>query len=166
MLKIFIQMPKSKTYTVLAIDPGKQNCGFAVVQLKNRLASISKTGVIQGTNLENLADKFLVLIKKYKPQELILERIYFYLNRKSGIEVSERIGVLKYLAQSRKLKTTTLSPSELKNLISGNGTASKEELETVLKWRFPGLKLKTHHEIDALALAVCALDRQLSPVKI
>lgn len=160
MWKIFILMPNSKsTITVLAIDPGKINTGFAIASFRAGQIAIIESGLIRSANFEHLAQDFLKLAKKYRPKKVVIERVYFYLNRKSGLDVSERIGIIKYLAQSQNMGISTVSPTELKSLLTGSGRATKTDLGKILSWRLPDFKPKTHHETDAAALAVAELDK-------
>ena len=145
---------------ILAIDPGEINIGFAVIKKGSSADNyrVLDSGLISGGNFKKLADQINLVIKKNKPDILGIEKIYFYLNKKTALLVSERIGALKLIAQQQGLKIIEMSPTEYKSLLTGDGRASKKTVGQIVKMRYKNFSPKSHHEVDALALATVIMD--------
>jgi len=102
------------------------------------------------------------LFKKYQPDVIALEKIFFASNAKTAISVGQAQGVMFYCAARANIRIFEYAPPTIKKLISGNGRADKKEVQQSLRKIF-GAKLRsqakkrTHFDnaADALAVAMC-----------
>lgn len=148
---------------ILGIDPGLQRTGYAIVKItKRKKLQCLDYGVIE-TNpifsrekrLLEINKKINFFLKKYKPNLLVSEKIYFFKNLKTAIPVAEAGGVILLTAAKRKIPVFELTPLQIKFSLTGNGRAPKQEVFEKIK-RYLKLKkeIKIDDAIDALACAL------------
>ncbi len=155
---------------ILGIDPGTAALGYGVLRKtgfgkrnKFKLACLS-FGLISTTpdmpfpkRLEKISKEFNVLVKKYRPDLIAIESVFFFKNLKTFIPVSRAEGVIILGAAKNNVAIIEFSPIQIKARVAGYGRAEKKDvLKKVLKL----LKLKEVPKpddiADALAVAACA----------
>ena len=106
--------------------------------------------------LQMIHQQILSLIKKYKPHELAIESPFFGKNVQSMLKLGRAQGVAIAAAISAGLLVTEYSPKKIKQSITGNGNADKEQVWKMLQHLLI-LKEKPKHfdATDALAVAIC-----------
>lgn len=106
--------------------------------------------------LQKIFDKIVALIDEYKPDELAIEAPFFGKNVQSMLKLGRAQGVAIAGALSRNIPIQEYSPKKIKQSITGNGNASKEQVSAMLKTL---LNFKESPEFldatDGLAAAVC-----------
>lgn len=106
--------------------------------------------------LQKIFDKIVALIDEYKPDELSIEAPFFGKNVQSMLKLGRAQGVAIAGALSRNIPIQEYSPKKIKQSITGNGNASKEQVSAMLKTL---LNFKETPEFldatDGLAAAVC-----------
>lgn len=158
---------------ILGIDPGTASTGYGVIktkkncksskvsQLKNDLECLDY-GLIKtnpdlstGCRLEKLNHELSKIIKKYEPEVLVIESLYFFKNFKTAIPVSQASGVVFFTAAKNKLPAYSLTPLQVKMTIAGHGWAEKEKVQKIMK-KLLNLKEipKPDDAADALAIAL------------
>ncbi|MEO0084639.1 MAG: crossover junction endodeoxyribonuclease RuvC [candidate division WOR-3 bacterium] len=148
--------------TIIGIDPGFNRCGFALVQKMNRNGKVIQTGLIETpTSLESekrlrfIAHRLKAVISKFQPSEAAIERIFFFKNKKTALEIAEVVGMLKYILAEKKIKIFFYTPLQLKQTLTGYGKANKKQIYYMLKQLLQGQKIPTQDdEADALAVAL------------
>ena len=157
---------------VLSIDPGFGRCGFAVMEkgsLNKYVILFSEcfetdTGANFSERLEVVGKKLEVIIKKYNPDIVAIEKIFFQKNKKTAMDVSQVIGALSYIAESAEIPVKNYTPNEVKNSITGNGNANKKQVEFMVKQMVdidPNKKM-IDDEYDAIAVGItCLSDRSV-----
>jgi crossover junction endodeoxyribonuclease RuvC len=100
--------------------------------------------------------QIMTLIKKYKPHEFAIEAPFFGKNVQSMLKLGRAQGVAIAAAISAGLPVTEYSPKKIKQSITGNGNADKEQVWKMLQ-HILTLKEKPRHfdATDALAVAIC-----------
>ena len=107
-----------------------------------------------------LGQAFESLLKKYSPDLVALERLFFTTNQKTASAVSEVRGMLLYLATKQRIKIVEYTPLEIKSTITGYGKATKSQVTAmVTKLMKLNTPLKYDDEYDAIALGLTALAR-------
>lgn len=149
---------------VLGIDPGTATTGFGVIKTgkQNKTFHYISSGIIKTkkeTKKENRLKKIfqsvLKLIKKFNPSLIAIEKVYFYKNTKTAINVSESKGVILLAAAINKKKVIQITPLEVKTLITGYGRAKKKQMQKMINHLLKiNKKFKSDDEVDALAIAV------------
>lgn len=149
---------------VLAIDPGFDRLGLAVVE-----GNPSKPDVIwsdcvipaKGEVSERLAAVLHATKKailKYKPDVIALESLFFSSNVKSALGVAEARGAVLAAAGAAKLHVIECSPQQVKLAVTGYGAADKKAVERMIpKLVKLSVKKRLDDEFDAIALGICAL---------
>jgi crossover junction endodeoxyribonuclease RuvC len=106
--------------------------------------------------LQMIHQQVTLLIKKYKPDEFAIESPFFGKNVQSMLKLGRAQGVAIAAAISAGLPVAEYSPKKIKQSITGNGNADKEQVWKMLK-HILTLKEKPRHfdATDALAVAIC-----------
>lgn len=150
---------------ILGIDPGLANTGWAVLSDEKTLVKCgcleTKISDSSAVRLNQIYDEVERLIKKYKPEVMVIETMFFAKNAKSAIKVSEAIGVIKICGQRNKIKVKEFTPLQVKVALVGYGRAEKEQVEMMVR-NFLGLskKISPSHASDAVAVALTGLFTQ------
>lgn len=96
------------------------------------------------------------LIKKYQPQVLAVEDIYFFKNLKTVIPVSQAKGVILFTAAKNRLRIYEFTPLQVKMAITGYGRAEKKQMQKMIKVTLCLDELpKPDDAADALGVAIC-----------
>lgn len=153
---------------ILGIDPGTMVMGFGLLQQKGKALSIIRMDVIKLNKLPNQAmklkmifEKMLELIDEYHPDELAIEAPFFGKNVQSMLKLGRAQGVAMAAALYRDIPIFEYAPRTIKQTITGNGSASKEQVSKMLQAMLKFEEMPKYFDAtDALAAAVCHyLDR-------
>lgn len=151
--------------TLIAIDPGTATTGFALLQIKHSEVQLLDCGCIITSpkfplpqRLQIIARDLRRLIKRYRPQELAVEHLFFAKNVKTALAVGQARGVILLLGAESKLKISEYTPLQVKQALTGYGLADKRQIQLMVKAR---LNLKTipkpDDAADAIAIGLCHL---------
>ncbi len=153
---------------VVGIDPGLASTGIGIVQGQHLKVADYAFGTIktsqtasQGSRLETIYSRLSTLILSEKPDLVIIEDV-FSLDKypKSGISLGKVCGVILLASQKANVRVKEIAVREAKQVLTGNGNASKEQLEkavrNVLGCEDP---IRPYHASDALGLALIGLFR-------
>ena len=153
---------------ILGIDPGTIVMGYGLVQQKGKELSILRMGVLKLSKLDNQAlklkrifERMLEIIEEYKPDEMAIEAPFYGKNVQSMLKLGRAQGVAMAAALYRDIPIFEYAPRTIKQTITGNGSASKEQVSKILQamLRFEEVP-EFFDATDALAAAVCHyLDR-------
>lgn len=156
---------------ILAIDPGIEKVGYAFFERKQKDSSFITSGLIKTKKttsheirLMQIYDALSVLIKKYKPQSIVIEQLFFFKNHKTVISVAQAQGVIVLIAAQNKIPLTYLTPLQIKETVTGYGNADKKSVLKMLKLILKqDLPVEDDDQSDAIAcgLAYCYLNRNL-----
>jgi len=148
---------------ILGIDPGTNIMGFALIGISNRNFVLIKLGILnmkkQEGHLEKLkmiAEELSIIIDFYKPDEMAIEAPFFGKNIQSMLKLGRAQGVAMTIAITKGVHITEYSPKKIKQSITGNGNASKEQVAGILTHLCSNsLEDATLDATDALAVAIC-----------
>ena len=106
--------------------------------------------------LHKLKLELTKILKKYKPDELAIETIFFTTNQKTIITVAESRGICIYLSHIHDVKIYEYSPPQIKLAIAGHGRATKEDIAHMTSKILSGQIKKgiLDDEMDAIAIAL------------
>ena len=147
----------------IGIDPGTIITGFGIVKYENNVLSYIHSGVIKTPKTKEIPPRLEViyseldkLIKFYKPSQFAIETTFYSKNVQSVLKIGYVRGISLLLAQQYKLEISEYSPREIKKSVVGNGAASKEQVQFMIKKLMSFKKeISTLDESDALAIAIC-----------
>ncbi|OGU55665.1 MAG: crossover junction endodeoxyribonuclease RuvC [Ignavibacteria bacterium RBG_13_36_8] len=148
---------------ILGVDPGTITTGYGIIQYERDGFLHIASGIILTPAVKELAPRLEViydeldkLIKKYKPEEFSIETAFYGKNVQSAMKIGYARGVSLLVAVHNNLPCKEYSPREIKKSVVGNGAASKEQVQFMIK-KLIGMQKKKmkFDESDALAVAVC-----------
>ncbi len=151
---------------ILGIDPGSTRIGFGVIS-KGKEIKLIDYGVIEyfrkpETDFSDLVcgvtKNLNKIIKKYQPELVGIEKIYFAKNVKTGIEVAQTRGAIILEIAKLGIPIKEFGPSEIKSAITGYGAADKKSVSKMAA-RILNVKKLTGFDdaSDALAIALTAI---------
>ncbi|WP_408663224.1 crossover junction endodeoxyribonuclease RuvC [Jatrophihabitans sp.] len=153
---------------VLGVDPGLTRCGIGVVQgSTGRALSLVHVEVIRtpaedplASRLLQLADALSAAIGEYRPDVVVVERVFAQHNVRTVTGTAQAAGLAMVAAARHGIEVHLHTPSEVKAAITGSGTADKAQV-TAMVTRILRLEVKPRpaDAADALALAICHLWR-------
>jgi crossover junction endodeoxyribonuclease RuvC len=158
-----LQQIKDYDRIILGIDPGTVIMGYGLIGIKKKEALLISLGVIKlgklddhSLKLKKIFERTVSLIEQYHPDELAIEAPFFGKNVQSMLKLGRAQGVAIAAALSRDLHVHEYSPKKIKQSITGNGNASKEQVASMLQKM---LKFKESPEFldatDGLGAAYC-----------
>lgn len=148
---------------ILGIDPGTVVLGYGLVKITNGKPEMLTMGVVKLQKFANPYQKLGLIysriesiIKEFKPDEVALEAPFFGKNVQSMLKLGRAQGIAMAPAINRGLPVFEYAPRKIKQSITGNGNASKEQVATLIGHI---LKMKEEPEFldatDGLAAALC-----------
>ncbi len=151
---------------VLGLDPGTRRAGFAVLELAGGTVKSRALGSLTVPagwpllrRLARLGQEMDALLRKHRPDEVSVEQGIYAQNVRTALVLGQARGVLLYAAASAGIAVHEYSPREVKRAVSGNGNASKEQVQGMVR-RLLGLSRTPGADAaDAAALALCHLLR-------
>jgi len=154
----------------MGIDPGIARLGYGFIEIKKKGGKlktidygciITDSNLFAGERLKKINNELNKLIKKYKPNVLAVENIYFFKNLKTAMPVSQAKGVILLTAAKKKIPVFEITPLQMKMAITGYGKAEKKQVQKMLKVLL-NLKEapKSDDAADALGVALCCAFNQ------
>jgi crossover junction endodeoxyribonuclease RuvC len=148
---------------ILGIDPGSLVTGYGIIAVSGRAIRVLDLGVFKMAKAGEHFDKLKVIfestlqiIQKFQPHEFAVEAPFYGNNVQSMLKLGRAQGVSIAAALSANLPVFEYSPRKVKQAITGNGAASKEQVAALLKQMY-GITIDTKFldATDGLAVAVC-----------
>ena len=152
-----------KNNILLAIDPGYERVGIAILEKNPEGKEVlifsecfkTSSKINLHERLEKIGQRVSVIIKKYKPKILSIEKLYFTSNQKTVMGVSEARGVIIFVAKSNGLNVFEYSPPQIKVAVTGYGKATKEMVMSMIpKLIKIDRVIKSDDELDAIAIGL------------
>jgi crossover junction endodeoxyribonuclease RuvC len=158
----------SKSLTILGVDPGFALTGLGVIKQKEQQLKLvdfdcikTRAGDEYSQRLRKVNHDLKKYIKKYQPDLIAVEELFFAKNVKTALKVGQARGVVLLTAIQAKVPVVEFTPLQVKQAISGYGRADKKQVQQMVKLM---LKLKQVPQpddaADALAVAICAANSQ------
>jgi len=156
-------MSKDKVTVILGIDPGSTIMGYSIITVFRKELTLESMGVIRlekykshYKRLHIIHEKTVKLIEQYHPTEVAIEAPFYGKNVQSMLKLGRAQGVAIAAALQFELPVEEYAPRRIKQAITGNGNASKEQVAGMLHHliEFDGSPSFTDAS-DALATAIC-----------
>ena len=151
------------TYRLLGVEPGTNILGYAIVEVANKKLRLLDMGVIYLKKMEDHQDKLQHIFERlqsiieiYAPREMAIEAPFFGKNPQSMLKLGRAQGVAIAAAITKGVRITEYSPRKIKQSVTGNGNAAKEQVAAMLS-NILDFKIDDYYldATDALATAVC-----------
>lgn len=148
---------------ILGIDPGTTIMGYGLIKKEKKEPELITMGVIelnkindQYLRLERIFCRVNEIIKSYQPSEVALEAPFYGKNVQSMLKLGRAQGVAMAAGLSHSLPIFEYAPRKIKQSITGNGNASKEQVSFLLQQMFHIEQMPDKMDAsDGLAAAVC-----------
>ena len=130
---------------ILGIDPGTNALGFAIIDAGKKEIVLIEMGVLtfrhvgdeQDIKLRYILEQVQDLIFQYKAAQMAIEAPFFGKNVQSMLKLGRAQGVAIAAAMTNNVAIFEYSPKKIKQSVTGNGNAAKEQvaamLETILR---------------------------------
>ncbi len=150
-------------YRLLGVDPGTNNLGYAILEVKDKKPHLLDCGTIHlrkylnhQQKLKLIFERLQQIIATYTPVEMAIEAPFYGKNIQSMLKLGRAQGVAIAAAMTSGLDIVEYSPKKIKQVVTGNGNAAKEQVAAMLEHQ---LKIKLQNKsldaTDALATAFC-----------
>ena len=154
---------------VLGIDPGLRVSGYAVVEQRQRQLIVLDAGTIKSDNdstldvrLEMLFKEADALLKEHQPDIMAVEELYaHYRHPRTAILMGHARGIFLLAAARAGISVCGFSATRVKKSLTGNGRASKVQIQLAVKTQLNLSRLPTPPDVaDALAIAMCCINEK------
>lgn len=153
-----------KPYKLLGIDPGTNVLGYAVLEVQSKKkVKVIEMGIVKMSHLGDgykklgkIYERLVEIIEFHKPKEMAIEAPFFGKNVQSMLKLGRAQGVSIAAGISKGLEVTEYAPKKIKQSVTGNGNAAKEQVAAMLEMTLK-VDLSSHYldATDALAAAMC-----------
>ncbi len=154
---------------ILGIDPGTATLGWGVIKkFQSSNVKCQNFGIIETSpklsdsqRLAQISKELVDIIKKYQPNRVAVEKIFFFKNQKTIITVAQARGVVLCECEKLGLKVFEYTPLEVKMATCSYGRADKEQVQKMVMLHL-GLKKMPQPDdaADALAIAITCANTQ------
>ncbi len=160
-------LPTHAGMRILAIDPGYDRLGIAVVEGNASRPTLLWSDCItpkKGSGAERLGHVSRVVvdaIEKYTPDAVAIETLFFSINKKTAFGVAEARGAILAAAGTASLPVMEYSPQQVKSAVTGHGGADKGAMARMIPLLLTVSKKKRlDDEWDAIGIGITALARR------
>jgi len=155
---------------ILGIDPGIADTGYGAIKLEGgklvclgygSIKTQAKTDISERLHIINL--ELNKIIKKYKPELIAVEQLFFASNVKTAIVVGQARGVALLTAKQNNVSVVEFTPLQVKQAVTSYGAAGKVQVQKMVKTILGLNELpKPDDAADALAIAICAANSRVT----
>ena len=148
---------------ILGIDPGTNILGFALIAGDNGKVTLIQSGILDlrkekddYKKLSTIYNTVTSLIAKYRPDQCAIESPFYGKNAQSMLKLGRAQGVAIAAILQAGLPITEYAPRKVKIAVTGNGSASKEQVARMVASIIgQDISQATFDETDAIAIALC-----------
>ncbi len=149
---------------ILGVDPGTHLAGAGVIESSGNHYKLVHFETItvdpklpSAKKLQTLYEALSQIIKDYRPDVLALENVFYHRNIHTVIKIGEARACAMLAASEQGIDVVEYPPARIKQSVSGNGQATKEQMQQMVR-RLLNLKTAPPADgADALAVAICHL---------
>lgn len=131
-------MPKERI--IIGIDPGTTIMGYGILHVRENTPQLVTMGVLQLSKMDDhykklrrIFERVTGLIEQYHPDEMAIEAPFYGKNVQSMLKLGRAQGVAMTAALARDIPIMEYAPLKIKMSITGNGSASKEQVADMLR---------------------------------
>ena len=155
---------------ILGIDPGLQVCGYACLDAEAGQEKLIEAGVIRThggepieQKLNRIAEDTQSLLESLRPDVVAVEELYsHYAHPRTAILMGHARGVILQRCAEAALEVRSFSATRIKKSITGNGRASKEQMQRTIQTLLCLPRLPEPNDVaDAIAAALCCANSEI-----
>ena len=158
----------------MGIDPGSSCTGYGIIEEVDSSIKVVHWGSVRSKprlpfpqRLKSIYDKLSMVIRKFNPDEVAIEDMFFATNVKSALKLGQTRGIAVLSAVNEGKPVAEYSPLEVKQSVVGYGRAEKMQVQDMVTSL---LRLKEKPEpldaSDALAVAICHIHAATASLRI
>lgn len=147
---------------IVGIDPGTARIGWGIIEGQKQNFKLIRYGCIETDKsqqayhrLQEIYREILGLLQTEKPDQVVIEQLFFSRNVTTALNVGQARGVIMLAAANANLPVYEYTPMQVKQAVTGHGGAEKNQIQIMIKVL---LKMKAIPEpddaADALAIAL------------
>lgn len=149
---------------ILGIDPGSRKTGFGIIKTGDQVGSKIEyvtSGIIRMTSgalpdrLKIIFDSITQLIHQYKPEEMAIEEVFLARDPSAAIKLGQARGAAIVAGVTVGLTVGEYAARTVKQSVVGNGAATKEQVQHMVKNILKLSAVPAEDAADALAVALC-----------
>lgn len=154
---------------ILGIDPGLHVCGYACLEIETGLEKLIEAGTFQTVKkdaieirLKAIASDIKSILEKLRPNIVAVEELYsHYAHPKTSILMAHARGVILQQCAEAEVEIKSFSATRIKKSITGNGRASKEQVQRSVQTVLMLPQLPEPNDVaDAIAAALCCANAE------
>lgn len=157
---------------VLAIDPGYERLGIAIVEDTSNTMTVRFSQCFQTSRQTAFAERLTYIreeleqvIRTYEPDACAIETLMFSANRKTALMVAHARGVILETAARHTLPIFEYAPQHIKIAVTSHGGSSKQQVITMVQRLCNMQKPDAYDdEYDAVAVGITCLAHETNPV--
>lgn len=152
-----------KEKRILGVDPGTNILGYAFIKIVDKEIILESMGVVwlkkyddPYTKLQKIQERLQAMITMFQPHEMGIEAPFYGKNVQSMLKLGRAQGVVIATAMTLGVAVTEYSAKKIKQSITGNGNASKEQVAAMVMRMLKIKELPQYSDTtDALGVAIC-----------
>ena len=153
---------------IIGFDPGLSHTGYAVLNKEGNNINFVQCGLISPKRNKSLSERLFIifsetnkLIEDFNPNLVVIENVFYGKNVQSAIKLGQAKASIMLSSEKYNVDMVDYTPREIKQSIVGNGAASKEQVEFIVKkiFKLDDTMLKRNDISDAIAVAWCGANK-------
>ncbi len=152
---------------ILGIDPGTARMGYSALSYEKKTPKLLEKSVIvtpaemeMPLRLKSIFEELNSIVKKYSPEIMVIEKLFFNTNAKTAMTVGQARGVSMLIAANHKMKVFEYTALEAKKELTGYGRADKKDMQkSVMDYLKLKEIIKSDDANDAVAIVLCYLGK-------
>jgi len=147
---------------ILGIDPGSRKTGFGLIRSERGESTYLSSGIIRLPVKEPLAPRLGVLFDannqlcdEFQPDELAIEQVFIARGPDAALKLGQARGAAMVACVQRGLSVREYSARQIKQAVVGTGSATKEQVQHMVKTLLALAAVPKEDAADALAAALC-----------
>ncbi len=149
---------------ILGVDPGTRKTGAGLIESYGSHYRLLHWETIQpnpdfpiSKKLVQIYESLLALIRQFRPEILALENVFYGKDLRAMIKIGEARACAMLAASAEGIDVVEYAPARIKQSVSGNGCATKEQIQHMVKTLLKLKSIPPADSSDALAVAICHL---------
>ncbi|HVE42353.1 MAG TPA: crossover junction endodeoxyribonuclease RuvC [Planctomycetota bacterium] len=150
---------------ILAIDPGTQRTGYAVLEVNGRKPSLSECGCVfvRGKDLPerllHIHKGIERLFRRHRPSHVVIERPFVGKSARDAMTLNAGRAVCMLAAAAARARVFDYAPAQVKKAATGNGQATKDFVQRMVAATLGLKETPPADAADAIALGLCHVNR-------
>ena len=146
---------------ILGVDPGSRITGYGVIRCLGRSNQLVESGLIKGGDRElpgrlaAIYDGLTEVIDRHRPQEMAIEQVFMARSADSALKLGQARGAAIVAGVHGGLAVSEYAARSVKQAVTGTGSASKAQIQHMVRALLGLTSVPPSDAADALAIAIC-----------